>query len=154
MPFPNPDTQFKPGQSGNPDGKPKGRRSLATVVRDFLESEIDWEKLPLKDSQKFSEQYPGKTAGEALVITAFGKALDGDSAARDWLRRSGYGDKVDITSDDKPIPILGVLNVSTNPGSVQDSAAIEADTGDSGGNVSGQDDSDPDAADTDSPDPA
>lgn len=38
MPFPNPDTQFKPGQSGNPAGLPKGTKWLKTRLRELLES--------------------------------------------------------------------------------------------------------------------
>lgn len=32
--------EFKPGQSGNPAGRPPGSRSLATVLREMLEEEI------------------------------------------------------------------------------------------------------------------
>ena len=34
--MPREDTQFKPGESGNPDGKPKGAKSFTTVVREAL----------------------------------------------------------------------------------------------------------------------
>jgi hypothetical protein len=33
-------TQFKPGQSGNPSGKAKGLRSMATELRDILSEEL------------------------------------------------------------------------------------------------------------------
>jgi hypothetical protein len=36
MPFPNKDTQFKPGQSGNPKGLPKGSKSFKTRIRELL----------------------------------------------------------------------------------------------------------------------
>jgi hypothetical protein len=32
---------WKPGQSGNPAGRPKGTRSLTTLIRDYLEKEHD-----------------------------------------------------------------------------------------------------------------
>lgn len=37
MAFPNPDTQFKPGESGNPKGMAKGTRWLKTRLREALE---------------------------------------------------------------------------------------------------------------------
>ena len=33
MPFPNPDTQFQPGQSGNPDGYSRGRRITDRLIK-------------------------------------------------------------------------------------------------------------------------
>ena len=38
MPFPNEETQFKPGQSGNPAGLPKGTKWLKTRLREALEA--------------------------------------------------------------------------------------------------------------------
>lgn len=37
--------QFKPGQSGNPGGRPKGSKSMKTFAREYLESLTDEEKL-------------------------------------------------------------------------------------------------------------
>lgn len=37
--------QFKPGVSGNPSGRPIGRKSLKTFAREYLESLSDGEKL-------------------------------------------------------------------------------------------------------------
>ena len=33
--------QFKPGQSGNPDGRPKGYRAPTTIMREYLENNPD-----------------------------------------------------------------------------------------------------------------
>lgn len=96
MPFPNPSTQFQPGKSGNPSGRPVGRRSLAIIIRDMLENEINWDLIPIKDSNKFKEKYKERSAWEALVAVAFSKALAGDTKAMQWLSRSGYGDKMTI----------------------------------------------------------
>lgn len=37
--------QFKPGQSGNPSGRPKGSKSLKTYVQEMLRDMTDEEKL-------------------------------------------------------------------------------------------------------------
>ena len=34
------DTQFKPGQSGNPNGRPKGARNLKTEIREVMQSTV------------------------------------------------------------------------------------------------------------------
>jgi hypothetical protein len=43
-------TPFKPGQSGNPQGRPPGSKNLSTILKELLEEEvdIDGEKLPFK----------------------------------------------------------------------------------------------------------
>lgn len=156
MPFPNKDTQFKPGQSGNPAGKPKGRKSLSTMVRDLLENEIDWSKIPLKNSDEFKAKFndDGILAGEVLVRSALAEAMGkGGSAAREWLRKSGYGDKLQLGGDeDNPAPILGGLNLHTNDSTEEDSSDEDTPEGSAGGNERGEDDSDSVAADPDSPD--
>jgi len=44
MPFPNPATQFKPGQSGNPGGHSRRRRLLAELT-DLIEEKNAWRGL-------------------------------------------------------------------------------------------------------------
>ncbi|MHB8397322.1 MAG: hypothetical protein ACYDCI_00085 [Candidatus Limnocylindrales bacterium] len=41
MPFPNPDTQFKPGQSGNPGGHSSTRRLASAIIRLLDEEGLD-----------------------------------------------------------------------------------------------------------------
>lgn len=143
--FPNPDTQFKAGNPGG--GRPKGSISLSTIVRDYMMNPPDWEKVPVKGSEEFSKKYPKKAAAFALTEAAFAQAMEGDSSAREWLRKSGWGDKIDITSGDKPIPIMGGISVSTDQGVPEDQPPKQAGEGDSGGDGSRQDDSNPPVSD-------
>lgn len=97
---------WRSGQSGNPNGRPKGRKSLATIVRELEREDFNWRTIPVKDSQKLQDMYGSPF--KAIVARAIAQALNGDKAAREWLRKAGYGDKLDITTDgDKIIPILG-----------------------------------------------
>jgi hypothetical protein len=67
--FPNPDNQFRPGQSGNPGGRPKGR-SVTARLRDLLEKgEINGK--PIKG---------GKQVADLVAETIVKHALAGDIA--------------------------------------------------------------------------
>jgi hypothetical protein len=65
-------TRWKPGQSGNPKGRPKGAKNLATLFDEAL-------------SQKFEIQEKGKTriitAREAIVRRVVNEALKGNIKA-------------------------------------------------------------------------
>jgi hypothetical protein len=71
---------WKPGQSGNPNGRPPGK-SLKTFVREYLES------LPDEDKLEYLKSIPAELAW---------KMAEGNPA-----------NNTDITSGGKPIPILG-----------------------------------------------
>jgi hypothetical protein len=92
MSFPNRETQFKPGQSGNPSGKPKGTVHLSTMIQDMLNDE---DLTPAAVNMKQS----GKTPMIAIVTVAIGKAIDGDIKWAGWLAKHGYGTKVEIIQD-------------------------------------------------------
>lgn len=99
---------FKPGESGNPNGRPKGSKSLATIIRELENEDFDWSKVPIKN------QEAAKTMGspfKAIVLVALGQAMGGDRHAREWLRKAGYGDKLDITSNDQPIQAATVVDL-------------------------------------------
>lgn len=66
--MPKEDTQFKPGQSGNPAGRPKGSKNFTTKVREALE------KISKND---------GCTYEEALIKSIIAKAIiDGDTRSQ------------------------------------------------------------------------
>ena len=65
-------TRFKPGQSGNPNGRPSGTRNLDTDLRDELN-----EVIPVRigdRSKKVSKQ-------RAMLMALMAKALKGDTRA-------------------------------------------------------------------------
>lgn len=98
MPFPNPDTQFKPGQSGNPDGPKPGYKHISTHIQEAL-NDPDFE-LKLKDGSILKEM-PLK----AIIKTAVAKSVGGDTRAMDWLAKYGYGNKLEIVTED-PVKVL------------------------------------------------
>ena len=109
-------TQFKPGQSGNPDGKPKGTPSLGTTIRNIL-NDIEWDKTTLKNKEQLKQLY-GNNGAKAVVYVAFTKAMAGDAKAMEWLAKNGYGLNVDITSNGETLKgaqIVFTENPADNP---------------------------------------
>lgn len=97
--MPNPENLigkgFKPGQSGNPKGKAKGTKDWATVVRSLLEDEELFEKV-MKNQKKpdWLDALPKKNGSHAVAMAMMIKALGGDKKAADWIRKTGFGEKL------------------------------------------------------------
>lgn len=85
------DTKFKPGQSGNPKGRPKGTRNFSTLFKEAL------------------EQIAKETGGDAereIVLTAIQEAKNGKYAYYKDIIDRIYGtptQKTDITSGGEQI---------------------------------------------------
>lgn len=117
------ETQWKLGKSGNPDGRPVGSKNLASIIKDLEDPLFDWSLVPIK--QKDAAKKIG-SPWRAIVYTALGKAYSGDVKAMEWLRKSGYGDKLDLTTLGKelPTPILGGISaIHQDDGNDQDKPA-------------------------------
>lgn len=69
-------TQFKPGQSGNPKGRPKGLKNLNTDLQEEL-----GQKILITEANKSQEV----TKQRAMVKTLFAKALKGETRAANVL---------------------------------------------------------------------
>lgn len=103
--FPNKDTQFKKGKSGNPNGRPKGSLSLDSRVRRLLEGE---EKLPEAIAETIRKAVGSNAqALDAMIIVGILQALQGDEKWGKLLWERGYGkvtDNVVVGGDpDKPV---------------------------------------------------
>ena len=96
---------WKPGQSGNPSGKPRGTKHLSSWIKELMEDEQFNRRLI---DGSIVQGAPIK----AVVQTVILKAIDGDLRAFDLLGRYGYGTKLELTSKDEqlPVPILGALS--------------------------------------------
>ena len=81
--------KFRPGVSGNPNGRPRGSRNLTTAVRQILETEADFKRLPVKDAAKLEKLYRGATVGELIAYVQATKAINGDTKAAEFLARNG-----------------------------------------------------------------
>lgn len=77
-------TRFKKGQSGNPNGRPKGSRGKTKMVRQILNV-----------STKADNQITGERAvlsiEELITLAIMAKALTGDTKAYRTIMDSAYG---------------------------------------------------------------
>jgi len=100
--------RFKPGQSGNPNGRPKGTKNLATIIRELESEDFDWTHVPIKNKEAVMQM---GSPFKAIVMVALGQAISGDKAAREWLRKAGYGDKLDVTSNEQTIQAATIVDL-------------------------------------------
>ena len=123
-------SQFKPGQSGNAKGRPKGARNFRTDVRDTLKRLVK-----IRSGGKSFRM----STQEALLIRLLDGALNDDPRARDRLLilAQRYNDGEDefvtadnLTADDQEIleiyrarVLSGAANVNEAPASSNKSAA-------------------------------
>ena len=70
--YPPRKTRFRKGQSGNPNGRPKGSKNLATILNRELQK-----KVTIREGDKTRRA----TKGEAVVISTINKSLSGDTKA-------------------------------------------------------------------------
>ena len=84
-------TRWKPGQCGNPKGRPKGAKNLATLFNEVL-------------NRKLTIQENGKTrtitGREGIVIRVFNAALKGDPKALAFI----LGIEPEIARKVEPMP--------------------------------------------------
>jgi hypothetical protein len=89
-------TQFKPGESGNPNGAPKGYKHLSTHIQEMLNDPEFSMLLPdLRDGFKEHKGAPIK----AIVRVATIRAAQGEKESREWLAKYGYGQKLQLSND-------------------------------------------------------
>ena len=86
--MPNPENienhKFEKGESGNPNGRPKGTKNRSTIARYWLEVNQNL-KNPLTGSDETMSQE------DLMTLALIKKAREGDVSAYRELMNSGYG---------------------------------------------------------------
>lgn len=127
--FPNKDTQWKPGQSGNPAGLPKGTKQLSTWIQELMnDEEFEFIILSGRGKGKNSRSqlsYKGAPI-KAIIGVAIHKAIKGDQKWAEWLAKHGYGSKIILGAEDPVEAALrklglweGEENVGQNSGTAE-----------------------------------
>ena len=87
---------FKPGDPRiNRAGRRPGVKNWGKVVQDLLGDEELLNKIMgNKKLPEYAEILPNKNAANIIVATMLIKAIQGDMQAANWLRKTGFGDKM------------------------------------------------------------
>ena len=91
--------EFKKGESGNPNGRPKGSKNRSTIARKWLEVNQSL-KNPLTGEQETMSQE------DMITLALIKKARDGDVSAYKELMNSGYGapvQQIEQTNIEQPL---------------------------------------------------
>lgn len=76
--------KFEKGESGNPNGRPKGTRNRSTIARQWLEVNQNLKNPLTGESENMSQE-------DLMTLALIKKAREGDVSAYKALMDSGYG---------------------------------------------------------------
>lgn len=103
-------TPWQPGQSGNPNGRQPGSKNWATIVQDLL-NDPDLAESVLEEKPGWWDKLPNKNMHEAISVAMIIKSAGGDTKAATWLRKTAYGDKIDLVSDGQPVKTVSLFDM-------------------------------------------
>ena len=88
------------GKDIPPELEPKKKivRNLDRIVREVLSDEEIVDKIVQRQPEAW-QNLPAKTGGYIIATTMMVKAMGGDIKAAEWIRKTGYGDKVSLDSE-------------------------------------------------------
>jgi len=104
---------WKPGESGNPNGRPKGSKNRSTIAKRWLESNQKYFNPLTNQEETLSQE-------DIMSLALIKKARNGDVNAYKALMDSGYGapiQQIDQTIFEQPI--FPDIDVSKDNGSKQ-----------------------------------
>lgn len=104
---------FKPGQSGNPAGRPKGARSRSTIIREILERAA-LTKITEAQREAMGEDYDPQTLADQIAAAIALKAASGDVAAFNAIMDSGYGKLTDKVDNRHSFVKMGEITAKVN----------------------------------------
>lgn len=96
-------TRFKPGQSGNPSGRPRGSKNTSTLIMDLVISSQDSPELLLDENYakkalirkpRHWKHLPERNLANALITETILKAINGNVRAANVIFKAFDGSEV------------------------------------------------------------
>lgn len=78
--------------------QPKRPRNLDRIVRDILDDDTLVDKV-IANQPEYWKKLPAKNGGYIISTVMMVKAMGGDIKAAEWIRKTGFGDKVQLETD-------------------------------------------------------
>lgn len=78
--------------------KTKRPRNLDKIVREILDDDALVDKV-IQNQPEYWERLPSKNGSYIIATVMMVKAMGGDIKAAEWIRKTGYGDKVHLDTD-------------------------------------------------------
>lgn len=79
--------------------KPKRPRNLDKIVREILDDDTLVDKV-IANQPEYWGRLPNKNGAYIIATVMMVKAMGGDIKAAEWIRKTGYGDKVLLDTGD------------------------------------------------------
>ena len=110
---------------GSP-GRPKGSRNWSSVVKELLDDEELFSQLleSMERKPQWLEKTGTNTLMQAITIAQSLKALGGSHFSAEWVRKTGFGDKIDITSNGETIKVEPIVVSQIKPRNIIDAEII------------------------------
>ena len=77
---------------------PKRPRNLDRIVREILDDDTIIDKV-VQNQPEYWNKLPTKNGGYIISTVMMVKAMGGDIKAAEWIRKTGFGDKVQLETD-------------------------------------------------------
>lgn len=91
---------WKPGQSGNYKGRPKGTRNWSSIIQRML-ADKDFADAVINNKPAWWRTLPNKNMAEIIASAMLIRAAQGDVACANWVRVTAYGNTGKYVSEQK-----------------------------------------------------
>lgn len=115
-----------PSEAGKLGGRPKGSKNWSSVVQELLNDEELFTKLTdnMQNKPAWLDKTGTKSLMQAITVAQAIKAMGGSHFSAEWLRKTGFGDKIDITSNGETLKVEPVVVSRIKPRNIIDAEEV------------------------------